>query len=64
LKFVKYVSRAAWGGRWDITSEWAIKEDEEGDDENGAEGEDPEKPDGENEENALEEKEEWMGIPS
>jgi len=64
LKFVKYVSRAAWGGRWDITSEWAIKEDEEGDDENGAEGEDPEKPDVEEEETALEEEEEWMGIPS
>jgi prolyl 3-hydroxylase /prolyl 3,4-dihydroxylase len=26
LKFVKYVSRAAWGGRWDVTSEWRVKD--------------------------------------
>jgi prolyl 3-hydroxylase /prolyl 3,4-dihydroxylase len=26
LKFVKYVSRAAWGGRWDVTSEWTVKD--------------------------------------
>jgi len=25
LKFVKYVSKSAWGGRWDITSEWQVK---------------------------------------
>lgn len=33
LKFVKYVSRAAWGGRWDITSEWTTKEDDAEEDE-------------------------------
>jgi prolyl 3-hydroxylase /prolyl 3,4-dihydroxylase len=37
LKFVKYVSRAAWGGRWDVTSEWTTKEDEDGDEEDGSE---------------------------
>jgi len=29
LKFVKYVSRSAWGGRWDVTSEWTTKEEAE-----------------------------------
>jgi prolyl 3-hydroxylase /prolyl 3,4-dihydroxylase len=29
LKFVKYVSRSAWGGKWDVTSEWTTKEDSE-----------------------------------
>jgi prolyl 3-hydroxylase /prolyl 3,4-dihydroxylase len=28
LKFVKYVSRSAWGSRWDVTSEWEVKEDQ------------------------------------
>jgi prolyl 3-hydroxylase /prolyl 3,4-dihydroxylase len=55
LKFVKYVSRAAWGGRWDVTSEWLVKETEDEDingDTNAGE------------ETILEEEEEWMGIPS
>jgi prolyl 3-hydroxylase /prolyl 3,4-dihydroxylase len=47
LKFVKYVSRAAWGGRWDITSEWRVKDDTTENDEDAI----------------LEEEEEWMGIP-
>ena len=28
LKFVKYVGRSAWGGRWDVTSEWKVDYDE------------------------------------
>ena len=47
LKFVKYVSRAAWGGRWDITNEWKVKDDTTENDEDAI----------------LEEEEEWMGIP-
>lgn len=37
LKFVKYVSRGAWGGRWDITSEWTVKEEEEEEEEGDTE---------------------------
>ena len=52
LKFVKYVSRAAWGGRWDVVSEWRVKSEE-----NEAESED-------NELIETDEEEEWMGIQS
>jgi hypothetical protein len=64
LKFVKYVSRAAWGGRWDVTSEWAVKEDEDDEEtEIGTKIEDTgDKEDGD--EAMLEEEEEWPGIPS
>jgi len=52
LKFVKYVSRAAFGGRWDVTSEWTVKETTE----------DQEEHDGEDDEDEDED-EEWAGIP-
>lgn len=54
LKFVKYVSRSAWGGRWDVTSEWVVKETNE-EDINGDNAE---------EDTLFEEEEEWAGIPS
>jgi prolyl 3-hydroxylase /prolyl 3,4-dihydroxylase len=61
LKFVKYVSRAAWGGRWDVTSEWSVKYDDDDDDEQASEERvaDPAE-----DETMLEEEEEWTGIPS
>jgi hypothetical protein len=69
LKFVKYVSKAAWGGRWDVTSEWTIKEDESAENEQVEEGNGGVEMGGdtgdvEDEENVLEEEEEWMGISS
>jgi hypothetical protein len=56
LKFVKYVSRAAWGGRWDVTSEWVVKSEEEEEEENGDQPADGEL--------MEDEEEEWMGIQS
>lgn len=52
LKFVKYVSRAAWGGRWDVTSEWVVKSEETAEGDHPQEGE------------LIEDEEEWMGIQS
>jgi len=54
LKFIKYVSRAAWGGRWDVTSEWVVKSEEV--EENGDQPADGEL--------MEDEEEEWMGIQS
>jgi prolyl 3-hydroxylase /prolyl 3,4-dihydroxylase len=56
LKFVKYVSKAAFGGRWDVTSEWTVKKSDDDDEEENEEG-------GEGEEDGDGEEEEWTGIP-
>jgi prolyl 3-hydroxylase /prolyl 3,4-dihydroxylase len=66
LKFVKYVSRSAWGGRWDVTSEWVVNDDSTDDNTevNDAEQNDADQNgDVDKGEGGIADDEEWQGIP-
>jgi hypothetical protein len=70
LKFVKYVSRSAWGGRWDVTSEWVVKDDTSDDtiiEDDAVKDSATENGDvGKKDDSGMDvlDDEEWQGIPS